>query len=73
MPFSGYKGVSFDKRKSNWRAVGQDPWCHLGNFLTEIQAALAYDEWAKKKGYTDDRLNFPKGPPALDRFGRIIP
>ena len=32
----------------------------MGTFDTAIQAALAYDQAAIKKGYTKSRLNFPK-------------
>jgi hypothetical protein len=59
---TGYKGV--DKQKSGmFRArinISSGKRKSLGKFDTAIQAALAYDQAAIKKGYTKFRLNFPK-------------
>jgi len=59
---SGYKGV---RKKPNGRfssRIGIAPGrsATVGTFDTAIQAALAYDQAAIKKGYTQFRLNFPK-------------
>ena len=47
---SRYKGVSFDKKKKNnvWRACiwKDNTFHHIGNFLTEIDAAEAYNKRA---------------------------
>jgi hypothetical protein len=47
---SGYKGVSFDKRRGTYRARlkhnGREVW--LGSFTTATDAAIAYNKSAKK-------------------------
>jgi len=44
-PTNKYKGVSWHKRDKRWRAVCADK--HLGYFLTEEDAAIAYNTHAK--------------------------
>ena len=59
---TGYRGVS-KNISGNYQAmisIGNDEKKGLGTFDTAIQAALAYDQAAIKKGYTKSRLNFPK-------------
>ncbi|MGA2322269.1 MAG: AP2 domain-containing protein [Sedimentisphaerales bacterium] len=57
---SQYVGVHFDKRRSQWAANirnnGKTIW--LGRFDTEIDAAKAYDQAAKKHHGEFARLNF---------------
>lgn len=47
---SGYKGVSYHKREKRWRATisANRIKYHLGDFLTAIEAAKAYNEVAVK-------------------------
>lgn len=67
---SGYKGVTWDRRRQMWRSVFHDPWTHIGFFGTEIQAAVAYDLMAKKHGYVDPlKFNFPRG---LNKLGEPL-
>ena len=58
---SKYKGVCWDKRGKNWRAVIQSnkKTYHLGTFADEIAAARAYDEKAKVLHREFACLNFP--------------
>jgi hypothetical protein len=60
--YSRYRGVSFSKRKSKWfsaiRANGRKLW--LGYFNNEIDAAVAYDEAARKYHKDFAQLNFPE-------------
>jgi hypothetical protein len=57
---SQYVGVHFDKRRSQWatsiRNNGKTIW--LGRFDSEIDAAKAYDQAAKKHHGEFARLNF---------------
>jgi len=56
---SKYLGVAFDKdaRKRPWSVtIGR---ARVGRFLTEEEAALAYDEAASKQYGAFARLNFP--------------
>lgn len=57
---SGYRGVSFDKRRNLWAAEITINYKkkHLGRFSTPEQAAKAYDQAAIKAGRTS-KLNFP--------------
>ena len=58
---SGYKGVSFDKKHYRYRAqirAGGDP-IFLGHFENPKDAALAYDNAAKKYHGEFANLNFP--------------
>ena len=59
---TGYRGVSngYKGRFNAIISIGNGKLKGLGTFDTAIQAALAYDEAAIKKGYTNSRLNFPK-------------
>ena len=56
---SRYTGVSFDTRKQKWMASiylnGKN--FSLGRHATELAAAQAYDQEARK--YADKSLNFP--------------
>jgi hypothetical protein len=60
---SRFIGVSFDKSRRKWEAriyyQGRKIW--LGRFDSEIDAALAYDEAARKYHGEFARLNFPQG------------
>jgi len=57
---SQFKGVSFNKRNKKWCArikyEGKSIW--LGSFLSELDAAKAYDEAAKKYHKEFAHLNF---------------
>lgn len=60
---STYRGVSWEKRRKHWIAniVVNYKQLYLGSFKTEQEAALAYDEAAKKYfgTYAELKLNFP--------------
>jgi hypothetical protein len=44
-----YKGVSFNKNANKWQAyIKTDKRIHLGYFIKEIEAALAYNQKAKE-------------------------
>ena len=58
---SQYKGVS--RYRDQWRAYispGQSKYLHLGYHGTELDAALAYDEAARRIYGSDAALNFPR-------------
>jgi hypothetical protein len=59
---SRFKGVCRDKKADCWRAQGKHNGKQLiiGYFDNEIEAAKAYDEWAKKKFGQFAALNFPE-------------
>ena len=58
---SGYKGVDFQKYCKKWRARMQirDINYNLGDFDSPVEAARAYDEFAKKNCGEFAKLNFP--------------
>jgi hypothetical protein len=58
---SGYKGVSFDKRKGTWAAYISNK--HIGYFENEEIAARAYDYHALKIHKQFATLNFPNEVP----------
>ena len=65
---SEYKGVTFDRARNRWKAQivkpnmpsGTHGCLFLGRFFTEYQAALAYDEAARKFFGEFAAVNFPK-------------
>jgi len=59
---SKFRGVSLEKRVNKWVAVicHHRKRFHLGTFVSEIDAAKAYDEAAKKYHGEFARLNFPQ-------------
>ena len=56
---SGYKGVSFHKGTSKWRATIslQNRKKHLGFFETKEQAALAYNKFVLENSLVERKLN----------------
>lgn len=61
---SGYKGVRFHKVDRKWRAQikVKGKQSHLGNFLSPVDAARAYDEAAIIQFGEFAKLNFPIRP-----------
>jgi len=59
---SKFKGVSWWVRDRNWRASIRSDYktIHLGRFTTEEDAALAYDEAARRLHGEFARVNFPR-------------
>lgn len=57
---SKYKGVSWHKASSYWRASikKNQKWMHIGSFQTEEDAAKAYDKKASELFGTFAKLNF---------------
>jgi hypothetical protein len=68
---SRFKGVSWDKKQAVWRVQGRlnGKQTIIGCFDNELDAAMAYDEWAKKAFGQFAALNFPeeKKDPLGDR------
>lgn len=58
---SGYRGVSYDKKRDKWAAnIGiKNRMIHLGRFETAEEAAIAYDRGAKEIHGSIAHLNFP--------------
>jgi len=73
-----FLGVSSDKPRGNWecRITHQGKRIKLGRFESEIEAAKAYDEAAKKYFGEFARLNFPQeseeSRALFARIGRLI-
>lgn len=69
---SKYRGVSWRPKESSWRAqisVGGQRSRFLGQWATEEDAALAYDQAAREQYGKYARLNFPAaGPSAAHRY-----
>jgi hypothetical protein len=69
---SRYKGVNWFKRKRKWRAsIKVDGIAYrLGSFLSETEAATAYDAAAARKHGVYACLNFPEGitPAVLEQI-----
>ncbi len=63
---SKFKGVSPEKRRNCWRATITINFkqFHLGQFKSEIDAAVAYDKAAMKYHGKFARLNFPQKNPS---------
>jgi hypothetical protein len=55
---SGYKGVFYRQSKGKW--VAQIRRFHIGYYDDPIEAAKAYDQWAKELFGEFARLNFPE-------------
>jgi hypothetical protein len=58
---SRFKGVSYDKRRNRWIATIRVNYknTHIGSFTDEIDAAMAYDAYARRYFREFARLNFP--------------
>jgi hypothetical protein len=61
-------GVSWDNHEKRWRATihviagdgdGTSKPRHLGAFIKEVEAALAYDQAAREHDADESKLNFP--------------
>lgn len=67
---SGFKGVTWNKRDENWKAqIGsRGKHYHLGYYLIAEEAAMAYDEAARRLHGEFATLNFPN---TGERAGRI--
>lgn len=64
---SKYRGVSWKEREGSWRAqisIGGQRSRFLGQWPTEEDAALAYDQAAREQYGEYARLNFPGIPPS---------
>jgi hypothetical protein len=62
---SGYRGVSWSKHASKWKAqISIDgKVCFLGYFASEVRAALAYDTAARERFGEFANCNFPPKKP----------
>ena len=63
-PRSPYHGVGWNKVARKWvAAVGatkKGEWQHVGYYTSDEDAARAYDEVARERGYLEHKLNFPE-------------
>lgn len=59
---TGFQGVTWreDKKKYHAKIGFNKHRYHLGYFNSPEQAALVYDQWAKKLHKSDAYLNFPR-------------
>jgi len=57
---SSFKGVTWNKKEEKWYVFGNNENRYLGSFISEHDAAKAYDEYAKKEYGEFARLNFPE-------------
>ena len=57
---SGYKGVYFEKERNKWRAQikFKDKRVRIGRYLTALEAAKTYNQYAKKYFGEFARLNY---------------
>lgn len=60
---SRFRGVSFHRAKGRWQAQSKlnQKKVHLGRFVSEEEAARAYDNFAREHFGEFARLNFPDG------------
>ncbi|CAB9520971.1 AP2-like ethylene-responsive transcription factor [Seminavis robusta] len=67
---SQYRGVTYNKKSSKWRAqiTNSGSTCYLGSFLEEKHAALAYDFEARKSGQPELWINFPDEHPTAEQI-----
>jgi len=59
---SKFKGVSWDKRENKWKVEvkANKKRFNIGRFADELQAARAYDAFARQQHGEFAQLNFPK-------------
>jgi len=63
-PRSPYHGVGWNKVARKWvatiGATKKGDWQYIGYYISEEDAARAYDEVARDRGYLEHKLNFPE-------------
>lgn len=66
---SKYKGVTRDVRRGMWvsRTTFNGRSVHIGSFVSEIDAARAFDDWAREHHGQFAHVNFPLMPETLGR------
>jgi len=66
---SQYRGVSFDRKRKYWnvQVVLEGKYVFFGRYKSEIEAAKAYDEAARKYHGEFARLNFPESADSVQR------